>query len=218
MFSHPSKFNDPFDCNIDQLTFEINECCEAVTKDILVVRSQHPGRVIPDKLLAEALKFTQEEKIKKCSITCFSLNHYNTLLWSYYADKHSGVCMEFDNSFEGKLKSVKDSDISEGIIDYDNNPINYCRDKEAGIKKLFFSKSHDWEHEREYRMSFLKKPGLYEFNKGFLKTICFGIKTPEKAKKDIIRLALKNDFKDIGFHQAIKDKLELRYQPYRKSA
>jgi len=103
------------------------------------------------------------------------------------------------------------------VIDYNNEPINYCKDKQAGIKKLFFSKSKDWAHEKEYRMSFLKKAGLYEFNKKFLKTICFGIKTPEEEKRNIINLTIEQGYSHLEFNQAYKDKLELKYKLFEHS-
>ena len=91
MFSHPSTFNDPFDCNIHQLYFDFNECCDAVAKDVRAIQNQHPGRHISDEIKIAGLRGAQEDKIARCAVTCFSLNHYNTLLWSYYADKHFGA-------------------------------------------------------------------------------------------------------------------------------
>ncbi|WP_062328026.1 DUF2971 domain-containing protein [Treponema endosymbiont of Eucomonympha sp.] len=69
-FSFPKDYNDPFDCKIDFYSQKYNLTqIEAYTK--------------LDSYYAPAL------------ILCLTKDPLNTLMWSHYADGHSGVCIDF---------------------------------------------------------------------------------------------------------------------------
>lgn len=113
------------------------------------------------------------------SMTCFSENKDNTLMWSHYADSHKGICIEYDF----KLLKSDPLGICEHLfpICYEdsrfiNRNINsliesheilnesicknyiYDGDEELDdIIPLFLTKSTEWKYEEEWRIIYSKK-------------------------------------------------------------
>lgn len=115
--TNPTKINDPFDCNLS--------------------------------LSYESLNDTQKKQLietidKKWKILCFSTSQSNTLLWSHYADKHKGICIEFDiekdKIFQCALK-----------VQYEKKVPNFGNDLNDYVLRLI-TKSDAWEYEDEYRI------------------------------------------------------------------
>ena len=86
--------------------------------------------------------------LNNCKVCCFSENNDILLMWSHYANKHQGVCIEFDlekledNSFLDSLKAVNINKVIYGDIpkNINNLPVS------------LFYKTKDWEYEKEYRI------------------------------------------------------------------
>lgn len=102
-FNTPDSFNDPFD---NAPSYNIS----TESRKILLNRFEKETRgKYDDELLAEVrnipasafnkiFKDTDYNKfhIAKRGITCFSRDNDNILMWSHYANNHSGVCLGFD--------------------------------------------------------------------------------------------------------------------------
>ena len=100
-------------------------------------------------------------------VSCFSKNNNSILMWSHYADKHRGVCIEFDVSSEefqevsyGKKRIRLDLNAITAVVlghDYigekvsSDNPSIVKR-----IKKILYTKFIDWHYEDEVRIAFTK--------------------------------------------------------------
>lgn len=54
------------------------------------------GADLSDPGFRKALKKIKKDIAKKNEIICFSKIWKNPLLWSHYADKHKGICLEFE--------------------------------------------------------------------------------------------------------------------------
>lgn len=96
---------------------------------------------------------TDEDKQKKLG---FDLHQ----MWGLYAEKGQGVCLVFDKDI---LCANLDETINRGLVSYDetvesfyialsNAPKDICREIEEQVKKVFFHKRKEWEHEQEYRL------------------------------------------------------------------
>ncbi|MDB5205502.1 MAG: hypothetical protein JWR72_577, partial [Flavisolibacter sp.] len=158
----------------------------------------------------------QIEKIKSCRICCFSLRHDIVLMWSHYADKHNGVCLEFDNSLENRFVNLTKNDISEGEVGYEaHERINYIsEDRHYAIYKLFLSKSESWSHEKEYRMMLINnKPEIQKFNSRFLASIYFGVKVTENQIRSFTTGFNLSDFRHLKFYKGLKDNLAINFSP-----
>lgn len=220
-FSAPSDFNDPFDCDIDLVDFDFDlPITPRVAHEIELLKSQFKDskqfkEKASDKTFwKEVYKGGQIEKIKSSRICCFSLQNDIILMWSHYADKHNGICLEFDNSLEQRFVNLTNKDISEGYVGYEaHERINYVsEDIRYGIYKLFLNKSESWSHEKEYRMiSINNKPEIQQFYPHFLSAIYFGVRVTENQINSFIAEFNTNDFRHLKFYKGIKDKLSIKF-------
>ncbi len=115
--------------------------------------------------IAEAMKNIKDNVNKIFGISCFAERNDNILMWSHYADKHTGFCVEYDmtkiRSQEAKLmlypviyskkrpllplsmfdfSDVKNVKIAEGIFPH------------ADIVEALLTKSNIWQYEEEWRI------------------------------------------------------------------
>jgi len=223
-FSPPNDFNDPFDCDIDLVDFHFpsdQQLDKEVAYEIEVLKKQFknwPGfsDKSKDKSFWErGYKESQIGKIKSCGISCFSLVNNAVLMWSHYAEKHFGICLEFDNTISPRFENLSDeTDISEGIVGYSKyERINYMStERKYAIFKIFLSKSGSWSHENEYRMILLNdKPQIQKFKHQFLKAIYFGLRTSDREQNEIISMCTILGFVDIGFFKCTKSDLSIRF-------
>jgi hypothetical protein len=77
-------------------------------------------------------------------ILCFSAGWSNPVLWSHYADRHSGICLGFDVPSQSLMQvqyTDKRDDLTPGLI---RRSDVHC--------VLLRRKYHDWQYEREWRM------------------------------------------------------------------
>lgn len=104
-----------------------------------------------------------EKELKKYYQSSFTLKDGKTpgffipAMWGHYANKGEGICIVFDRK---KLISrfeqygffhdavIYHEDYNSSIL-IEGEPKKFIREN---IKKIFFSKSKDWEYEREYRV------------------------------------------------------------------
>jgi hypothetical protein len=220
-FSKPTDFNDPFDCDVDLLDFDFNSYINPrVVQEIEIIKEQFKNdrkfvsRTNDNLFWQEVYKGGQVEKINSCRVTCFSLRNDIVLMWSHYADKHNGVCLEFDNTFDKPFVKLSDEDISEGEVGYEaHQRINYVsEDRWYAIYKLFLNKSESWKHEIEYRMILINnKPELQEFNPQFLSAIYFGVKVSDSVVKSFISELCNSDFEHLTYYKAYKKNLSIKF-------
>lgn len=99
-------------------------------------------------------------------ITCFSETPYNMLMWSHYANKHSGICVEYDfsklfstvpnslllpveNSGKRPLLPIEKVIVDRGgKIEVDQSKMNLLL---PALLKSLAIKSDIWSYEREWR-------------------------------------------------------------------
>ena len=222
-FSHPADFNDPFDCDIDLLDFQFNseaELNDTIKAEIVLLKDRFkdtPGFTElsrDDSFWARGYRETQIGKIKSCRICCFSLVNNSILMWSHYAEKHFGICLEFDNYISPRFVNLSEKDISEGIVGYSEyERINYMNnEKKYSLFKLFLSKSVSWNHEQEYRMILLNgKDEIQKFYKPFLSAIYFGLRTTDSERNEIVSLCLAQGYNDMKYFNTKKNSLSIQF-------
>ena len=118
-------------------------------------------------------------------VACLTTDNKNTVMWGHYADKHRGICIEYDishlldkneNDFLiRKINYDRTAMINENIELYDLNL----------LMDLFSIKSKEWEYEDEYRVLYYDRE---RYKNGLvkpltIKSICFGTETPESDKE-----------------------------------
>lgn len=103
-----------------------------------------------------------KEMRSKARITCFSRKNDSILMWSHYADSHTGVCFEIDEErsifkkvdYSSKRVNINLYEVVSRALAYDflNEEISYSDIKFSNIMlKPLFTKSLEWSYEDEVR-------------------------------------------------------------------
>ena len=157
-------------------------------------------------------------------VGCLTTKNDNTLMWSHYADKHRGICIEYDigkinekynliiNKVNYNIPIITNKSIADNeILEIDN--INR-------LIELFSLKSNEWKYEKEYRILYYDKERKKD---GILidcpiKSICFGTETSEDDKNLIYEIVKNKKGNQIEFKEAKfkQDKLfEINIEDYK---
>jgi|GEM_PF-3580970 len=118
----------------------------------------------------------REEFRSKFPMCCLTAERGSTLMWSYYAEGHTGICVHFDATqvpFGNAEKVVY-------VRDYPEIPLPLGgHDPNEFIRKALYTKSDAWSHEREYRL--VNLPYAVDGAPGHILDDIFGWKTPQLA-------------------------------------
>ena len=169
-FSSPADINDPFDCRVspDLLLLDTQQKKTQFIEDMI----SDAKRILNDRKinhteLAKKLLHRLEVDINKMQeeydeihsrytndrfgVISFSFRWNSILLWSHYANNHTGFCVGLDR------KAIEDSDFfdSAGPMHYQDeypkvDPLNFIS-VESALSKTH-TKAKDWKYEREYRL------------------------------------------------------------------
>lgn len=144
----------------------------------------------------------RQEKFSKIGISCFSKNNNNLLMWSYYADGHQGICLEFDPTFEPFSKAFN-VDYKSKIPNINSNLLFNENEINESIKKLLSLKSIDWRHEEEIRIFHKESNKSYFYPSRSLKAIYFGLKT-NHSDVEMVCSIIKAKNPDVKFYRMKK--------------
>jgi hypothetical protein len=161
------------------------------------------------------------EMKRRHRVICFSAIANNILMWSHYADGHKGIVLGF--KIEGARapevsysREIKSSITLEDFVKYvtSQGPVPK---PERPFESAAYTKSPDWEYEKEIRALRFIQPESemfsdFEFNPDELKEIYFGCRTPEYSKEEIFAAA--NTFEaPIAFFQMQDEPLRFELTP-----
>lgn len=207
-FSQAKNFNDPFDL---RLNFNENlniENLYDLSKLIGVDKDSIKDLNVEE--LNEEIKRKNKEVYDKIGILSLSADLKNILMWSHYANNHSGLVFEFKNKnlyFKNATK-VRYSDKYE-ILDFTNiNPIKRIE----SMKDSLLLKYSDWQYEHEYRLINIYSNGEERFDKLDLSSIIFGLETTAENIDMIKKLCTENGFEHVKFKKTerVYGKFELK--------
>jgi hypothetical protein len=164
-FAPPSAFNDPLDCRIpptfDASALAIEHFWRPQLKQLFPLENPraHKKRirqmVMNSKTKAGQQQLTKEvfKTLDKNGIACFAKDPANMLLWSYYAEGHSGIAVSFNMRRE-HLAALGRQFMPIEVQYADNFPVvNYYKVKtHEFLRTLFGTKSFAWKHEEEWRV------------------------------------------------------------------
>ena len=122
-----NELNDPFEFVPPREFYEMAINCTKPGEDLEWIK-----RISYDQFSKRFYPFE--------GVICFTETRSNLLMWSHYAQKHTGLVIEFDssNDFFKDLKHVR----------YDNIKPNNI----TNLNELFFIKSDEWIYEKEHRI------------------------------------------------------------------
>lgn len=221
-FSLPKDFNDPFDCNIIP---ELIYTPEEQKKFIAKFKEERNGTEEKCLNLFKKTKETFEQEFrgtyenirKKLRIFCLSAVNNNVMMYSHYADKHRGICLEF-SVIKDPFFEVMD------YVRYENKiPIfhPFSEDMNLILKELpiieVLTKSCSWCYEEEWR---IMKPGpnpdIHKFPSNILTSIIFGYRT-QPTERLLIEKIIKDRAITVHLKEAIRkeNSFELEIVPYK---
>nr|WP_321412815.1 DUF2971 domain-containing protein [uncultured Allomuricauda sp.] len=132
------------------------------------------------------------------SLTCFSENNENNLMWSHYTDNHKGICVEYSNEILDFFKSKK-TFLASKRVEYPESPpmVDSAEKIESQIVKIFFNKQAEWKYENEYRV-LIRSEGKTEFinfSPKLLKSVFIGSKCKSEISNKVIEICKKQNVK-----------------------
>jgi hypothetical protein len=196
-FALPKHLNDPFDCNIN------------ISNSILRVLSEWQSESLITEFLRSGTIADRIQKLTRTMGVCsFSLVSEEVLMWSHYANNHTGVCLcyEIPGTFidfeTNKIVGVSEVSYNEnGLTEWIFNNIESYKEQpqEFAIefhKRYLTAKSPSWSYEKEVRI-LRKECGAFELPREYLKQICFGLQTSDQDQRLISRI-VDNYYSDVS--------------------
>jgi hypothetical protein len=163
-FSSPAHFNDPWDCSplYSAAGLEDESCRDRWTRFFSPLTDTLPElsrRVVEERLLLRDPAFlgrtmenlnrhSREITLQRWRIYCLTPHPDSLLMWAHYADRHRGICLQFDTSVPcigGAFEVIYQKD----------RPVIDCHtlaNATAMAEKMVLVKSGDWSYEQEYRI------------------------------------------------------------------
>ena len=188
-FSSRKLFNDPFDCIVPSFQQIPGTIIKRAAKEFVARKFKDAPEVEKEKYISklmsakalEDIRNTLQDEVDKAGIVCFSRVRDDILMWAHYADKHKGICFEFDGSdncqFFGEAQPVE-------YEDYTQIPLD--KDSKRQMTRVILTKSKHWLYEKEYRIFRPEEAGnklVYPVE--LLTGIIFGCMMPDKVRKTI---------------------------------
>lgn len=213
-FSVAKKFNDPFDCQIqDQGNYTKAEIINYLRQRVGM--SPDAAAQMADRDDRDPQFFWSElEKVKSTvlgskGILSLSTKPMDILMWSHYTNSHEGFVLGFEI-----LKDIQFFSVPLHVkYNQDYPAYKYLTEPDKIVTHGLLTKSKFWEYEGEIRV-IKNQQGLHTFAKACLVEIILGCRI-EQANKDRIFQYLKNyDYGHTKVYQATPSasKYELEVQ------
>lgn len=184
-YADPSDFNDPLDCKpvitVDTDLLTLEQVChrvvassvsdETARKTIEHLRYESGQYETQDEAeadlcrrLADTTKDFLFHDFERCGVLSLAARWNCPLMWSHYADKHRGLCIEYDLN-DHRCASLDAVDYSTTgdirVSDIKKWKIDGSAEAEQVIRKAFFyAKANEWQYEQEWRDVY-RSPGSH---------------------------------------------------------
>ena len=236
-FGVPTDFNDPFDCNLRTHVDNSTDAeWEAYLDEMMVLSPVSKAKLLQIKtgklwktnpaLAADVGKDQQRKHYSESSVLCLAKKRNSIPMFSYYADRHCGIAIEFSFSDQEVPCGFTSQPTMPGGKPYDGKVVfrdveyppafpelNYhrIRNSDRLVRHLLFTKSLEWSHEKEFRIFRRGIPkSAVSFDPKLLTGVIFGCKT-ESADIGLVKSWLKGWPSDVILSKAepATDKFEL---------
>lgn len=209
-FGPPSGFNDPYDCafvpNIRRPTDEeVQTIRAAYLGDAATpptIRAQFEATATNElrEILLRSARSALETSVKnflaRRGVTCFSERCDDLLMWSHYAGRYQGFCLEFDPT-KANFGRVKKVTYSNEVPVLDLVPL-LASDNYEQVLSLFTTKAEAWRYEAEWRAVHAEAGTLYCYPADCLTGVYFGPDISEHAL-EIVCLILQGQNDTVRF-------------------
>lgn len=199
-----NDLNDPFEgeYNMDLFDKNLDKTTNLMSFLGLKKKSKDVNRSFSDSV-KNLFKFS----IQTRGIYSLTTDYKNDLMWSHYSNSHSGFCIEYEFDSLKMLDIKYKEHIPPNLnhfekVNYSDKPfsLNKLNINFTDIEKFLFHKNIKWKYEEEWRIvTFIS--GKYTYNQNCIKSLTFGIKTPNETIKLIVQ---KLKHLNIEFYKMIK--------------
>jgi len=107
------------------------------------------GVRLRDRKVRKAVKDFKKRCNETTGLLCFSQDWTKPILWSYYAEKHRGVCLGFD--LKSDLVREVNYEEDRAMVDFDKESDSFVVDNRLE-ERLLLTKSIHWKPEEEVRI------------------------------------------------------------------
>ena len=196
----PPTFNDPFDCLPDfdmrstledrvesykraltRLRPDLNQTEQArlahhIAKSPVVNPESDEARLTMQRLHDEQVR-------NNIGVYCVSERPDSLLMWSHYAESHSGLCLEFDSS------AIPFAIAQPVVYQKARRPVGRATESdEQSMEKALLTKSDDWDYEEEWRViEYQLGSGIYEIPNDALTGVILGARISNDHEQEILR-------------------------------
>ena len=187
----PSDFNDPFDCKFNYSGVSD----QPMLYEHIIRGGRHLGyshreiRKVRNYMNPSGLeqikrfaKDIMESLFNKSGIFCFTEDYKNVLMWSHYAEKHTGVCIEFDTTAAYKILPIAHP------VDYHGELplLSFPEEDPRKIIAPIFRKAKHWEYEKEWRLAIPDLSHQYvDFAPDSIRSLIYGCRSDEVTRSVI---------------------------------
>jgi hypothetical protein len=164
----PAGFNDPFDTSARFVVEGTVEQRRARFKEIVRTRTPRVSWKEQERTIRRLMSATAKELSEVCQaslaglrnstgVYCFAGTPRSTLMWSHYAQDHTGICLQFERVHDHHvlLHALP-------VVYDDSYPIvNWIVGMHRAIGTMLFAKDPAWKYEQESRIVLPDQAGRY---------------------------------------------------------
>lgn len=201
--TNPSNLNDPFECNavckeiVDSLDKKLDEF------EIIFELKKINKEEYIEKAHNELMKSHYEKFLADLLICSFSESNDNILMWSHYSNAHKGFCIEYDLEKLIKNKAL----ILPVVYSVEMPDIDNIFLKNAKKYSSIYTKSSDWEYEKEWRFILNGNSEGENLRIDKPTAIYLGCNIDKRLEEDLIKICKD---KEINCYKAKKDSYEYK--------
>lgn len=221
-FSAPKDFNDPFEC---KARFDFDATLEEKVPRFALMCWLKSGQVgnpkdyLPTALHALKHEDAGNEKHGKWAegqlhlslaqtfgILCLAEDEKNILMWSHYAENHTGFCVRFDTTVDSKFfRNAKQ------VSYHTKYPVLNWWKADLGeiTNSMAYNKSHHWSYEKEWRILETSAGIKCKFRAKAIDSIILGCRISDENQKEIMDIVKKFPFKIKVLKATLED---IRYE------
>ena len=185
--------------------------------------------------ILENAQITSSNAFRNCKILCFSQEPASALMWAHYSESHQGIVLEFENFtgidpdncpkpepviYQEEIPKFVDG---KRVIKLSEPKIAHQVCNEA-VDKHIFTKSKEWEYEREMRIwigAHPDDPASKEdaqnipFKKEYLKGVILGWRI-KPEDEEYIKKIISKKYPDVKLYKMQKNTKKFQYDivPY----
>jgi hypothetical protein len=193
--SHPSKFNDPFDCAEAMFWNRPREVISDLYYDFFsnaddVQMMEHALEIVvaerecDDKEeFSPADTFVHNRLAQSKGTICFSELRSHLLMWAHYAQGHTGFCLEFDTAVEPLKQDLRK-------VTYQTKmPVHEVKLRDDGarvdVASFLLVKAKEWKYEKEWRLLCDVVNAAVKYPREALTSVYLGAKISETTESQI---------------------------------